>query len=62
MTFFVISLIALIGFAVGKGRSDVVWTVCGYLLAAFAIIMVILTGCCVAYTKFVHNIWISGMS
>lgn len=55
--FAIVAFVALMGFAVGQGRTDVIITVGGYALAALLITVLIVTGCVFGYTKFVHYLW-----
>jgi len=52
----IVVLVALMGFAVGKGRKDVVLTVGGYALAALVVTVLIIFGALYAYTNFVHGL------
>jgi len=53
----IVAIIGLIGFAVGNGRKDVVFTVGGYLMAAFFIVVSLFFGALYLYTNFVYDLW-----
>lgn len=55
-------IFGFMGYAVSKGRSDVILSVGGYLLAFVAITILLITGCAFLYTKFIHYLWTTGMA
>lgn len=54
----IVVFLALMGYAVGKGRKDVVLTVGGYALAALLITVGIIFGALYLYTNFVYGLWV----
>ena len=57
-----VAIVALMGFAVGKGRKDVVFTVGGYLMAALFVTIGLIFGSLYLYTNFLYDLWTKGMN
>lgn len=57
MTIAIVTMVAMMGFAIGHGRKDVVLHVGGYIMAAVAITILLIFACVVGYTQFIHYLW-----
>jgi hypothetical protein len=52
-----VALVALMGYAVGRGRHDVALTVLGYLVAAISILIVLFFTVAYLYVVAVTELW-----